>query len=225
MPWESDVAHFNPKRRQLHVQVAQLCILCRDQPRCTFVCSGFQLLGSGCKLRTVGYKYQSHHNLFTSKNMGQIASITFTKKRADTVLKLSYSSSIRTVGAGKYLRWYFKIDGQECIKPTPIDIGMYQDTNDNTHIPAVLTGICESIVKSGASLPAGQHTITVHVGQIFNYPIAHGISQWHTTSILEIQEMCPMFWFLGSCDIPFACPWSLRVSSLMLVETCTNWAP
>ncbi|XP_065194667.1 uncharacterized protein LOC135825953 [Sycon ciliatum] len=151
------------------------------------------LLGSGCNLRTLGYKYQSRHNLFDHKDRGQLASITFIKKRTDTVLKLSYSSNIRTRGARKYLRWFFKIDGKECRQPTPIDIGMRQDTNDNTHVPAVLTGICESIAKNGASLSAGHHNITVHVGQLSTRPIADGHSQWHTTSILEVQEMCPQF--------------------------------
>eukprot|EP00117_Sycon_ciliatum_P026934 scpid106018/ scgid2865/ len=45
-----------------------------------------KLLGTGCNLRTVGYKYQSQHNLFQEKDVGQVASMTFTKKRNDTVL-------------------------------------------------------------------------------------------------------------------------------------------
>eukprot|EP00117_Sycon_ciliatum_P036904 scpid98157/ scgid27710/ Collagen triple helix repeat-containing protein 1 len=109
-----------------------------------------KLLGTSCNLRTIGYKYQSQHNLFQENDVGQLASITITKKRSDTVLKLSYSSSIRTQGALAATRWYFQIDGQECRKPTPIDIGMWQETADNTHVPAVLTGICESIAKNGA---------------------------------------------------------------------------
>ncbi|XP_065194547.1 collagen triple helix repeat-containing protein 1-like [Sycon ciliatum] len=152
-----------------------------------------KLLGTSCNLRTIGYKYQSQHNLFQENDVGQLASITITKKRSDTVLKLSYSSSIRTQGALAATRWYFQIDGQECRKPTPIDIGMWQETADNTHVPAVLTGICESIAESGAALAAGQHTVTVRIGQMLSIHVADAISGWHTASILEVQEMCPQY--------------------------------
>ena len=152
-----------------------------------------QLLGTGCNLRDVGYKYQSHHNLFQEKDFGQVASMTFTKKRNDTVLKLSYSSNIRTHGALAATRWFFRIDGQECRKPTTIDIGMWQNTADNMHVPAVLTGICESIDPTGAGLRYGQHTISVQVGPMRNFAIANANSGWYTTSILEVQELCPQF--------------------------------
>eukprot|EP00117_Sycon_ciliatum_P001970 scpid76227/ scgid2865/ Collagen triple helix repeat-containing protein 1; Protein NMTC1 len=152
-----------------------------------------KLLGTGCNLRTVGYKYQSQHNLFQEKDVGQVASMTFTKKRNDTVLKLSYSSSIRTLGALAATRWHFAIDGQECRKPTTIDIGMWQNTADNMHVPAVLTGICESIDPTGAGLRYGQHTISVQVGPMRNFAIANANSGWYTTSILEVQELCPQF--------------------------------
>ncbi|XP_065194356.1 uncharacterized protein LOC135825664 isoform X2 [Sycon ciliatum] len=152
-----------------------------------------KLLGTGCNLRDVGYKYQSHHNLFQEKDFGQVASMTFTKKRNDTVLKLSYSSNIRTHGALAATRWFFRIDGQECRKPTTIDIGMWQNTADNMHVPAVLTGICESIDPTGAGLRYGQHTISVQVGPMRNFAIANANSGWYTTSILEVQELCPQF--------------------------------
>ena len=131
------------------------------------------------------------------------------------MLKLSYSSSIRTQGALAGTRWYFQIDGQECRKPTPIDIGMWQETADNTHVPAVLTGICESIAESGAALAAGQHTVTVRIGQMLSIHVADAISGWHTASILEVQEMCPQYWFSFD-SIPCWLRWMVASSFFLL---------
>ncbi|XP_065194730.1 uncharacterized protein LOC135826024 [Sycon ciliatum] len=153
--------------------------------------TNLQYLGTGCNLRTLGYKYQSRHSIYKDLDEGQITSVTFRKKHTNTVLKLSYSGNIRTVGANTGARWYLKIDNRECARPTKIDIAMSQSSGHNTHIPAVLTGICESTYSSGANIAAGDHTITVHVGR---YGLASdAYTGWASTSILEIQEMCPQF--------------------------------
>ncbi|XP_065194754.1 uncharacterized protein LOC135826043 isoform X3 [Sycon ciliatum] len=149
--------------------------------------------GTGCNRRSVGYKYQSfvHRN---GINEGRIATLSFRKKHTNTVLKLSYSGNIRTYGGNTAARWYFKIDNRECVRPTKIDIAMYQSSNDHTHIPAVLTGICESTYSTGANIAAGDHTITVHVGgNVEGLGIGDPDSGWGSTSILEIQEMCPQY--------------------------------
>ena len=148
--------------------------------------------GTGCNRRSVGYKYQS----FVRDNDiddGRIATLSFRKKHTNTVLKLSYSGNIRTLGANAAARWYFKIDNRECVRPTKIDIAMYKNSGENTHIPAVLTGICESTYSSGANIAAGDHSITVHVGRVSGYGIGNPYSGWGSTSILEIQEMCPQY--------------------------------
>ncbi|XP_065195231.1 uncharacterized protein LOC135826548 [Sycon ciliatum] len=152
-----------------------------------------QYLGTGCNLRTLGYKYQSRHSINYSPDKGQITSVTFRKKHANTVLKLSYSGTVRTYGAHTGARWYLKIDNRECARPTKIDIAMYQESGDNTHVPAVLTGICESTYSSGANIAAGDHTIKVHVGSVPGYAAGNANTGWASTSILEIQEMCPQF--------------------------------
>ena len=119
--------------------------------------------------------------------------MTFRKKHTNTVLKLSYSGNVRTRGAHTVARWYLKIDNRECVRPTKIDIMMYQSSDDNTHVPAVLTGICESTYSSGASIAAGDHTITVHVGSVPGQLASDAYTGWASTSILEIQELCPQF--------------------------------
>ncbi|XP_065194728.1 uncharacterized protein LOC135826021 isoform X4 [Sycon ciliatum] len=155
--------------------------------------SSLRYLGTGCNLRTLGYKYQSRHSINYAPDGGQIASVMFRKKHTNTVLKLSYSGNIRIYGAITAARWYLKIDNRECARPTKIDIVMYQSSDDNTYIPAVLTGICESTYSSGADIAAGDHTITVHVGEVPGVPASETLTGWASTSILEIQEMCPQF--------------------------------
>ncbi|XP_065194729.1 uncharacterized protein LOC135826023 [Sycon ciliatum] len=155
--------------------------------------TNLQYLGTGCNLRTLGYKYQSRYNIGYRPDEGQITSVTFRKKHTNTVLKLSYSGTVRTLGARTAARWYLKIDNRECTRPTKIDMTMFQSTGDDTHIPAVLTGICESTHSSGANIAAGDHTITVHVGRNPGHEASDAHTGWSSTSILEIQEMCPQF--------------------------------
>ncbi|XP_065195229.1 uncharacterized protein LOC135826547 isoform X3 [Sycon ciliatum] len=155
--------------------------------------SSLRYLGTGCNLRTLGYKYQSRHSINYSPDKGQITSVTFRKKHTNTVLKLSYSGNIRTATGNTGARWYLNIDNRECARPTKIDIMMYQNSGDNTFVPAVLTGICESTYSSGANIAAGDHTITVHVGRLRGYAASDAHTGYLSTSILEIQEMCPQF--------------------------------
>eukprot|EP00117_Sycon_ciliatum_P043682 scpid106296/ scgid5833/ Collagen triple helix repeat-containing protein 1; Protein NMTC1 len=152
-----------------------------------------QYLGTGCNLRTLGYKYQSRHSINSELDEGLIASMRFRKKHANTVLKLSYTSNIRTYGANAAARWYFMIDNRECARPTAIDVTMHQSTTDDSVVPSSLTGICESTTSNGANIAAGHHTIAVHVGRLSNKLFGNPYSGWRSTSILEIQEMCPQF--------------------------------
>eukprot|EP00117_Sycon_ciliatum_P008322 scpid93945/ scgid11076/ Collagen triple helix repeat-containing protein 1; Protein NMTC1 len=146
--------------------------------------------GTGCNLRTLGYKYQSRHSINSELDEGLIASMRFRKKHANTVLKLSYTSNIRTYGANAAARWYFMIDNRECARPTAIDVTMHQSTTDDSVVPSSLTGICESTTSNGANIAAGHHTIAVHVGRLSNKLFGNPYSGWRSTSILEIQEMC-----------------------------------
>eukprot|EP00117_Sycon_ciliatum_P038904 scpid103854/ scgid0966/ len=42
--------------------------------------SRLRYLGTGCNLRTLGYKYQSRHSIYKDLDEGQITSVTFRKK-------------------------------------------------------------------------------------------------------------------------------------------------
>ena len=137
----------------------------------------------------MGYKYESLYQINDERDNGQIATIQFTKMFNDTFLKLTHSSNVRTASSpSKIARWFFKINANECVKPAKIDIIMYQGSSDNTHIPAVLTGVCESTESSGIAISAGGHHISVHVASPNG---GDAFSGYASTSFLEVQEICP----------------------------------
>ena len=140
----------------------------------------------------LGYTYNSRHSINIESGSAEIASISFTKKQNTSHLRLSYSGNVRTkISPGSAARWFFKINGQECSTPTKIDIAMYQNVRDNTHVPGYLTGICTG--TAAGKIAAGQHQITVHVGKHSDFSLAQAYSGWASTSFLEVQELCPPF--------------------------------
>ncbi|XP_065189050.1 uncharacterized protein LOC135819724 [Sycon ciliatum] len=149
-----------------------------------------QYFTDGCNHRTLGYAYSTVDD-HTELQSGQITSMPFRKQHPGTVLRLLYSCNIRTLGADTASRWYFKINGRECTSPNVIDMTMYQSSADNTHVPAVLQGICTA--TSSGDIGAGSHTISVHVGKVRLEDISKPSTNWASTSLLEVQEMCPPF--------------------------------
>ncbi|XP_065195016.1 uncharacterized protein LOC135826325 [Sycon ciliatum] len=171
--------------RSLEVKVAQLEKQVHDLEDKT------KYLGSGCNLRTLGYKYLSTYSIITERQDGRIATIAFTKTFSHTVLKLSYSTSINSQLQFPNARWYFKIDGKECAQPTTIDIMKIQDNGMSLSTPGTLTGICESISYTGGKIATGKHEIAVHFENLdSDVNTYHGLL---STSLLEVQEMCPQF--------------------------------
>ena len=98
---------------------------------------------------------------------------------------------MRIYGRTAAARYYFVIDGQECAKPSKIDIGMYEGAAPNMHIPAVLRGVCEA--TSRGRLRKGWHIVQVMVGRLPRHNNGDAESKWHTTAILEVEEICPQF--------------------------------
>eukprot|EP00117_Sycon_ciliatum_P007852 scpid101929/ scgid10802/ len=100
------------------------------------------ITASRCTAGMVGIQYQSLHNQWTTERSGLIATIAFTKKHNTTLLKLTHSFNIAVYESSRYSRWYFQIDGKECVVPSQIDIVSYHTNTGIRYSPAVLTGIC-----------------------------------------------------------------------------------
>ena len=142
----------------------------------------------------VGHKYQSNHphgHGGTTLSKGRIARMTFTKKRDNTVLRVTFSENIRVMGRGVAVRWFITIDGQECVKPSKLDIAMYQsDPTENSPIPSVLVGICQA--NAAGQIKKGTHNIDVNIGAT-SYPLGTPLSGFYSTTFFEVQEVCPEF--------------------------------
>ncbi|XP_065194692.1 uncharacterized protein LOC135825985 [Sycon ciliatum] len=153
-----------------------------------------RLLSTGCSMGAVAYKYEQLHSINNDRDEGQLASIIFDKKYPHTLLKLSYSASIRSRTANGFARWFFLIDGKECARPSKIDIFWFQSDDINLLLPALLTGICESTEPGSVStIPAGRHVIAVNIGPLGHRKTSNAYTGRNSTTKLEVQEICPEF--------------------------------
>ncbi|XP_065195190.1 uncharacterized protein LOC135826510 isoform X2 [Sycon ciliatum] len=149
---------------------------------------------SSCNGGVVGHKYQSNHphgHGGTTQSKGRIARMKFTKKRDNTVLRVTFSENIRVMGRGVAVRWFITVDDQECVKPSKLDIVMYQsDPHENSPIPSVLVGICQA--TAAGQIKKGTHNIDVNIGAT-SYPLGTPLSGFYSTTFFEVQEVCPEF--------------------------------
>ncbi|XP_065194722.1 uncharacterized protein LOC135826018 [Sycon ciliatum] len=150
---------------------------------------------SSCNVGVVGHKYLSYHphgHGGTTLAKGRISRIEFTKKRDNTVLHVTFSLNIRVVGNGVANRWYITVDGEECVKPSKLDIVMYQsDPKENSPIPSVLTGICQT--NTAGQIKKGTHNIDFNIGRVRDYAPGTPLSGFYSTSFFQVQEVCPEF--------------------------------
>eukprot|EP00117_Sycon_ciliatum_P010958 scpid65916/ scgid4903/ Neurogenic locus Notch protein; Processed neurogenic locus Notch protein len=139
-----------------------------------------------CSPASLGFAYTTHTR--TSGGLQQLASIQFTKKRASTLLRITYSTTIRTQGGSPGSIWFAKIDGQECTQPSRISIIHFRRDADDVHIPGYLEGLCRA--TSSGPIAQGRHVITIHTGRLppsYNHG-AH--SGWAAPSLLQVREIC-----------------------------------
>ncbi|MEL6534011.1 MAG: hypothetical protein AAFQ98_01300 [Bacteroidota bacterium] len=115
--------------------------------------------------------------------------LTFTKRFADTALRITYSDNLRVYSSGRHDasgRWEIRIDDKG-IPGAPI----YQDfythtgtTKNNHHIPCTIRGIAKGV-------SAGSHTVSVWVGGVpghANHPDRY--TGWNnSTWTIEVEEV------------------------------------
>lgn len=77
---------------------------------------------------------------------------SFTKKSADSKLRILYYDNLRVVGSNKWCRWEVKVDGKSC--PAPLAGSVYTKAGDNDHYPATILGECLGVA-------AGKHNVNV----------------------------------------------------------------
>ncbi|XP_065195035.1 uncharacterized protein LOC135826349 [Sycon ciliatum] len=138
-----------------------------------------------CNSASLGFAYKSQSAGGSGRR--QLASVQITKRRASTLLRITYSTTIWTRGDRSASRWLAKIDGQECTQPSPIHIAHYRRDVNGAFIPGYLVGLCRA--TSSGPIAQGHHVITIHTGTIAPYPHSAN-SGWLAPSLLEVREIC-----------------------------------
>ena len=125
---------------------------------------------------------------------GQLVGMSFTKKRNDTHLRLTWNSAMRQHLASKCSQWYFRIAGNDCNDPAPINGVVYTSVKNNywnnAHRHGTIIGVCRGTL-TGALL-TGDHQIAINVGNCPNHHGGDTASGWDSTTTTMIKEkLCP----------------------------------
>ena len=152
----------------------------------------------------MNWKEKSWWGWGTYRDSGQLKSISYTKQRADTTLRVSFyttmAQSTTGNGTGGCAQWYLLFNDKQCTNPSPIFTSIVRHRSDLNEqnvqvwyvVPAVITGYCKgtskdpfpqgSTIKVSAhlrscSLTTGDaHTGEPHVGNV--------------TTSLVVEEYC-----------------------------------
>jgi hypothetical protein len=108
--------------------------------------------------------------------------VNYTKKRDDSVLKVTFSSNMRTYNiAGSCCRWTIRVNGENCTPP--VDGLVYINiTGANPHRHRTIVGICRDI-------PAGPITVRPYVELCQGYGPADCFTGWNSTSTILVEEL------------------------------------
>ena len=120
--------------------------------------------------------------------------VKFSKKRADTVLRVLYTTSMgaQAHGGWQHFTLSFLFNGSECSNPAPIRGGVASlqyggiGYRDGKSVPAAISGVCNR-------LRSGDVTITSNLGNVphGHYHGYHPSSSSSITSSLHVEELCP----------------------------------
>ena len=126
----------------------------------------------------------------STRDSGQLESISYTKQRADTTLRVSfYTTMAQSEPVDGCTEWYLLFNNKQCTNPNPISTSIIKHRMDRKKeakvwyvVPAVLTGYCEGTSKdpfrqgstitisahlrSCSSTTGDAHTGKPHVGNV-----------------------------------------------------------
>ena len=122
--------------------------------------------------------------------------VKFSKKRADTVLRVLYTTSMGVTaynGVWRHFTLSFLFNGSECSNPAPIRGGVASwqggsfSYREHKSVAAAISGVCNQ-------LRSGDITITSNLAKDnAQYGTFHGYhpSSPSITSSLHVEELCP----------------------------------
>eukprot|EP00117_Sycon_ciliatum_P039914 scpid68255/ scgid29414/ len=145
-----------------------------------------------CSRQYLGYQYMSVFNTTAISTSRPIAQMTFRKKELHTVLRITYSTSLRIQAAstGDFTtRWFFKIGNSDCLQPARIEMILHQPASTrNLTIPVNIAGMCEE--TSEGWLDSGNHRISLYAVAANNQSLDFVEHRYPSTALFEVQELC-----------------------------------
>ena len=127
-------------------------------------------------------------------NQGLVLRFPYTKKRSDTVLRITGNFNYRVTGRGDACsKWTFEIDNWPCIDPEPIEaVSMTSlPSENNLNRRMLLTGFCRRNLDG--DIQSGHHDISLVVGRCSYIWTSAGDAStgWQATSTFIVEEYCP----------------------------------
>ena len=139
----------------------------------------------------VVWRSKAWKSLNRGNTYGQIVSMSFKKSRNDTYLRLTWSSNLRQYYNGQCSQWYFKINGNECSSPAPVDLNIYQNIGGAHNIfrHSTVVGVCRA--TAAGTLQSASYQISVNVRGCPRWTAGDALTGWSSTSTMMVEELCP----------------------------------
>ena len=133
------------------------------------------------------------------KDNATLKSVTYEKKRTDTILRVSFHSTLGQLLSAGCSNWFIRFDGHDCLQPAPIStlIFTWRENEPNSRewniAPSELSGLCKTTAQ-GLIIP-GNIDISVHVKQCENSTRSDShsgrpASIGKATTLILVEEYC-----------------------------------
>ena len=108
------------------------------------------------------WRYYPWVNWQTSTDNGQLRSVTYIKQRNDTILRVTFHSTLSQYNHQGCSQWYIQFGGQDCTQPAPITTSIYKYHSDSSHstnmAPAEVSGFYSCNLSTPACNASGLQT-------------------------------------------------------------------
>ena len=112
---------------------------------------------------------------------------SFNKLHDNTALRVSYQGNVHVYSDGKYNRWYFKFNGNECSGPIEIDSVIYNRCAGGLsaiYRSHFFEGYCENLAR-------GTVSVELWVGKCSGQSLGNAYTGWNSVSRIMIEEVPP----------------------------------
>ena len=94
------------------------------------------------------WRYYPWVNWPSDTDNGQLRSVTYKKQRNDTILRVTFHSTLSQYNHDGCSQWYIQFGGQDCTQPAPISTSIYTAHTDISNswnrAPAEVSGFCNA---------------------------------------------------------------------------------